>query len=717
MNLNITDIIKAKEQMWPLTGEVESATRDNSMIVRLGKELTGVIPFNELYEQKESIPHQRVGRKIKFLVKEIIHRPGKEPLIILSPKEYAIRLKEELFREYNQGNRVLVTGLVVNTTDKLAFIDIGGGLTGVLHISEVCRVRLKRIDEKVKRFAEVQVYIKSFDNRGRIQLSQKDVYPSPEESIKKLDLHVGKTLAGVIRGEDPNGNGVFVELMPNLIGLADFPKRFRVQYGDTVTVNVRRIEANGKEVSLDILEKLNSKPDESSPDPDPPFRNKVPDVSNMTYEEAVEELRKNECYIIVKEEEYCETVEKGRVTRTLPAKFSPISEYESVKVYVSKELEPEIVIPSVIGMNIAEAEKIFSDYEVIPNIKKEYNSEFEKNTVFDVSPQVGSVVRPGIISITLYVSKGPEKTEDSVPVSPFAVRKNERKVPDDKPKRNRLDLTLLQTMFHDGAISDVEMEILKAISNQKFITSKQIYELLNTKGIQITSQDKASRLLEKLRSYGLIARYHFESDEGVGIFRAYCMDLHGNIFLHRTKGIPYNGQYRHIDEKPHVIKRHLAANQVLIAYLLNRSLGTIADWKVGQKLSYQIGSRVFSIFSTLLFELVAGTEKYECNIEVVRRKESGWEVDYIDRMRRFQSYYETLDKVHGLVYRLVVVCEDDLHMIQAYELSESEGIYFKGVDLAYTHDLMHDSRDLSDFSNSLVRFNYMESRRNFILEL
>lgn len=706
-NLNLVDINRAIENKIVLEGFVERVTADNSMIIRLNGEIRGIIPFYELYEQVEAFPHHRVGTNIKFLVKEIINRQNDAPLIILSPREYAVKLKEDLLREFNSGNEIIVSGIVQNVTDKMAFVDIGGGLIGALHIKEVCKVRLNDIREKITKLSEIQSIIKGLDSKNRIQLSQIKLHGGFLQNIQELGLHDGMTTRGIVRGNDPNGNGVFVELAPNLVGLADFPRGFRVKYGQNVSVNVKKIEPHKEGVSLVILSIIG----ESSTGDNPFPKRTVPDLKGLSYDEALNLLKKEKFHLTIKSDEFNDTVEAGRVIGTLPAAHSNVSEITNIKIFVSRGKEKQIELPDLIGMNVSEAERVLKEIRVNYTTKREYNNEYDKDLVCDVDPPVGSMIMPSSTALNLLVSKGRQITAE-VPRSPFAMRKNERKVLE--KTKYRKDVATLLNMYHDGAIDDVDLELLNHISKHKFIISIQLTNIL--KRLDLT-QDKIQRRLERLMTYGLLARYFFNSDEGKGIFRAYCMELNGNIFLNKVRGVLYNNQNRHIDEEPFVIKRHLAANQVLISYILNNCLGDLVNYEIDERLRYTVGSKKLVVKAHLSVGFQCNGNAIDCKFEVIRRPENWNSEILIEKLRRYQTYYETLDKEKGKEYKLIVVCEDEAQMINSYESIENAGVYFKGTDLLFTCDLRHNPIDLSNLPNSLVRFNYFNCGREYLLEV
>ena len=62
---------------------------------------------------------------------------------------------------------------------------------------------------------------------------------------------VGTKVKGIIRETEKNKNGIFIELTPNLVGMAEYEEG--VEYGQTVDVYIKKIDENKKKVKLLIV--------------------------------------------------------------------------------------------------------------------------------------------------------------------------------------------------------------------------------------------------------------------------------------------------------------------------------------------------------------------------------------------------------------------------------------------------------------------------------
>lgn len=126
-----------------------------------------------------------LGEKLEFKIVKI-NIPRKN--IVLSRKELVEeRRKEEkqaILGELSKGDTV--KGVVRNITDFGAFVDIGGGITGLLHITDISWGRVNHPTEVVKVGDEVEVKVLDFDKASvRVSLGLKQKTANPWEDIEE----------------------------------------------------------------------------------------------------------------------------------------------------------------------------------------------------------------------------------------------------------------------------------------------------------------------------------------------------------------------------------------------------------------------------------------------------------------------------------------------------------------------------------------------------
>ena len=151
-----------------------------------------------------------------------------------------------------------------------------------------------------------------------------------------------------------------------------------------------------------------------------------------------------------------------------------------------------------------------------------------------------------------------EDNQIKAQVSPFAIRKGEIKTFDGKD--GYVSMNQIVHKINIGHITDIHFAILELVNEFEFITSRQIYQMLEWKGIDPKSQDKLNNKLDQLVKSKILTRYYFTSEEGKGIYRIYCLEKMGKYLL-TSKEIECKWQQTDNVKPVPMIKKRLAGNQ------------------------------------------------------------------------------------------------------------------------------------------------------------
>lgn len=118
------------------------------------------------------------------------------------------------------------------------------------HIEDLSIARIKTPYERLKIGQKVKIMIKSIDRKdGRVMLSYKEILGTWEENARQF--FVGQKAKGIVRETDKNKKGIFIELMPNLVGMAEYEEG--LQYGQRVDVYIKRIDYDRKKVKVLVV--------------------------------------------------------------------------------------------------------------------------------------------------------------------------------------------------------------------------------------------------------------------------------------------------------------------------------------------------------------------------------------------------------------------------------------------------------------------------------
>ncbi|MBP3284553.1 MAG: 30S ribosomal protein S1 [Clostridia bacterium] len=248
----IAFLTEAMEKNETLEGLVTMADADFNLHVDLDG-IKGIVPRIEVSSSVEAngLPRPvasitKVNKRVQFKIKEIRRDENGEPEVVLSRRDVENEVREWMFNNLKEG--MVLSGIVRNMEQYGVFIDVGGGVTGLLHIEDISVARIMHPSERFKIGDKIKVMVKSFErDTGKIVLTHKELLGTWEDNIK--DFREGTTVIGIARAREKNG--IFVELRPNLVGLADHKPG--VEYGQKVSVFIKKIIPEKKKIKLVIV--------------------------------------------------------------------------------------------------------------------------------------------------------------------------------------------------------------------------------------------------------------------------------------------------------------------------------------------------------------------------------------------------------------------------------------------------------------------------------
>ena len=143
----------------------------------------------------------------------------------------------------------VVKGTVKNIKPYGAFIEMENGIDGLLYIEDISVARIKTPEERLKVGQNINVVIKNVDKeKNRVYFSYKEMLGSWEENVK--DIKEKTTIEGIVRETEKNKKGIFIEIKPNLVGMAEYKEG--MEYGQKVDVYVKKIVPDKKKIKLII---------------------------------------------------------------------------------------------------------------------------------------------------------------------------------------------------------------------------------------------------------------------------------------------------------------------------------------------------------------------------------------------------------------------------------------------------------------------------------
>jgi (E)-4-hydroxy-3-methyl-but-2-enyl pyrophosphate reductase len=169
------------------------------------------------------------------------------------------QVKHEVYDTLTPGE--IVDGEVKRLTDFGAFVDIGKGVEGLLHVSEMAFSRVKHPSDVVSEGDKIKVMILSVDKeRERLSLGLKQTLPDPWENVSQKYPEGSIVEGEVTRLVD---FGAFVKLEDGIEGLVHISQLANrhvakpdevVQSGELVKVKVISVDAERHRIGLSIRE-------------------------------------------------------------------------------------------------------------------------------------------------------------------------------------------------------------------------------------------------------------------------------------------------------------------------------------------------------------------------------------------------------------------------------------------------------------------------------
>jgi hypothetical protein len=296
-------------------------------------------------------------------------------------------------------------------------------------------------------------------------------------------------------------------------------------------------------------------------------------------------------------------------------------------------------------------------------------------------------------------------------VSPFAVRENEKKVFDGKEGFASINQVVFKMDM--GYISEDHIKALEVVNEFGFVTSRQVTQVLEIRGkiadIEADKrQTKVAKWLEDLTKSKVIARYYFQSEAGKSSYRAYSMDKIATYIL-KQRNIATSWQPTDNTKPAYAVKRKLAGNQVIIAYM--QKVASFSDVNANVLLYSKKYNVKFKPTGGLVV-LKDGANEYNFVFEVVRRNED-WQNMFAEKVQLYSDFYENFTRNDAGFYdkpQIVFVGEDVQHTAEMFRIIKKVTNVLKDEEMYFTTELKHLETNLE---NSISVFELEESTKKY----
>ncbi|HET6373425.1 MAG TPA: S1 RNA-binding domain-containing protein, partial [Candidatus Polarisedimenticolia bacterium] len=254
----VSEMLKdAHHNRMPVQGRVTASVKGGYEVQVAG--MRGFCPFSQIDVRRQEDPTLYFNKTFDFLIKE--YDPRKRNLILSRRAliDAEGKKKEAEARSKINGGSIL-PGTVVSIQDFGAFLDLGDGVQGLLHVSEISRSRVSKPSEILTVGQKMDVQVLRVDQKtGKISLTRKPFEEDPWAGVTER-FHQGQIHgAKVVRVTE---FGAFVELAPGVDGLVHVSElgggrggkktQDFVKVGEEIKVQVLKVEEARRRISLGL---------------------------------------------------------------------------------------------------------------------------------------------------------------------------------------------------------------------------------------------------------------------------------------------------------------------------------------------------------------------------------------------------------------------------------------------------------------------------------
>ena len=236
-----------------LEGTALLCTPEHDLVVSLGP-YQGVIPREEAAlgiaegVTRDIAILSRVGKPVCFTVTGLSEKDG-QPHPILSRRAAQQQALTAMLEHWKPGQ--IIQASVTHLDPFGAFVDIGCGVPSLIGVENISVSRIPHPSVRFRVGQEILAAVLDLDPvLGRIYPTHKELLGTWAENV--APFQPGMTVPGVVRGV--KDYGVFVELTPNLSGLAE--RDPRLTEGARVSVYLKAILPERMKIKLLAIELL-----------------------------------------------------------------------------------------------------------------------------------------------------------------------------------------------------------------------------------------------------------------------------------------------------------------------------------------------------------------------------------------------------------------------------------------------------------------------------
>lgn len=227
-----------------VSGVVVKYINEKGLLVDLKNGVKGLISVNDFEDMNKTSNISLINKVGQVVFCEVTG--VKDGYVVLNRRNIQKKYKKNYLNQLKPGT--VFDTFVISMAPFGAFVDIGCGIPALLPIGDIMIARFSNIKDVIKVGMPIKVIYKGYVDNGYV-VSHKELLGTWEENIKNFKS--GEICQGIVREIQPYG--AFIEIAPNLTGLADYPHDFNIHVGDSVCVLFKSYNAEKLKVKLSIV--------------------------------------------------------------------------------------------------------------------------------------------------------------------------------------------------------------------------------------------------------------------------------------------------------------------------------------------------------------------------------------------------------------------------------------------------------------------------------
>jgi len=188
----------------------------------------------------------RVNKPVMFRITGFDTDERGRPRAVLSRRAVQLDCVRGYIRNLIPGD--VIPARVSHLESFGVFADIGAGISALLPIDSISVSRIPHPNVRLASGQEIRAVVKSIDELDRVTLSHKELLGTWEQNAAEFEA--GQTVPGVVRSVEEYG--IFVELTPNLAGLAECSPG--IAPGHSASVYIKSILPERMKIKLIIVD-------------------------------------------------------------------------------------------------------------------------------------------------------------------------------------------------------------------------------------------------------------------------------------------------------------------------------------------------------------------------------------------------------------------------------------------------------------------------------